>query len=128
MTKIYRSRSDKIIFGVCGGLANYLGVDSTIIRLIFIIATIYHGSGILLYIALAIIMPEDSETTVGNTDAKVTTQEKKKEERGRFFGMLLVLAGFYLLIKDFIPIHISSSQLLGVLLLLIGLAIVFRRK
>jgi phage shock protein C len=56
--KLYRSNSDKMIAGVCGGLGKYFGVDPTLIRLIFALLVVFGvGSGILLYIILAIVMP-----------------------------------------------------------------------
>ncbi len=56
--KLYRSNSDKMIAGVCGGLGQYFGVDPTLIRLIFALLVVFGvGSGILLYIILAIVMP-----------------------------------------------------------------------
>ena len=53
-----RSRKDRIIFGVCGGLAEYFGIDAVIIRLAFVVFTIIEWLGVLLYIILAIIIPE----------------------------------------------------------------------
>ena len=56
--KLYRSNTDKMIAGVCGGLGKYFGVDPTLIRLIFALLVVFGvGSGILLYIILAIVMP-----------------------------------------------------------------------
>ncbi len=56
--KLYRSSSDKMIAGVCGGLGQYFGVDPTLIRLIFALLVLFGvGSGIILYIILAIVMP-----------------------------------------------------------------------
>jgi phage shock protein PspC (stress-responsive transcriptional regulator) len=59
--KLYRSNTDKMLTGVCGGLANYFGIDSTIIRLIFALLVFFGvGSGLILYIILAIVMPLES--------------------------------------------------------------------
>lgn len=56
--KLYRSNSDKMIAGVCGGLGQYFGIDPTLIRLIFALLVVFGvGSGILLYIILAIVVP-----------------------------------------------------------------------
>ncbi|MEX0681521.1 MAG: PspC domain-containing protein [Balneolales bacterium] len=56
--RLTKSIQDKMLFGVCGGIAEYLGWDSTIVRVIFVIATIICiGSFALLYLILAIIMP-----------------------------------------------------------------------
>jgi len=56
-----KSRSDKMIAGVCGGLANYLGVDSTMVRLAWAICAVFAGAGLLLYILAAIIIPYESD-------------------------------------------------------------------
>jgi phage shock protein PspC (stress-responsive transcriptional regulator) len=55
--KLYRSKTDKMLAGVCGGLGQYLGIDSTVVRLIFALLFVTAGSGLLLYIILALIMP-----------------------------------------------------------------------
>jgi len=52
-----KSRTDQMFAGVCGGLANYLGVDSTMIRLAWAICAFFGGAGLLLYIIAAIIIP-----------------------------------------------------------------------
>lgn len=51
-------KGDKKIFGVCSGLANYFDMDPTVIRIMFLVALFLFGSGILLYIILAIAMPD----------------------------------------------------------------------
>nr|WP_314276379.1 PspC domain-containing protein [uncultured Peptostreptococcus sp.] len=56
-----KSRTDKKISGVCGGLANYLDVDSTMVRLAWAICVVFGGAGILLYILAAIIIPYESD-------------------------------------------------------------------
>ena len=56
-------RKDKKIFGVCGGLGDYFGIDPTIIRVLFLIALLGFGSGLLLYIILAIVVPEETPGT-----------------------------------------------------------------
>ena len=56
--KFYLSKSDKKIAGVCGGLAEYLGMDATIVRVIYALLVLFGGVGILLYIILALLMPK----------------------------------------------------------------------
>ena len=55
--KLYRSRHDRILAGVCGGLAAYFQIDAVVIRLIFVVLSLSGGTGVLLYIILAIIIP-----------------------------------------------------------------------
>jgi len=56
--KLTKSRTDRKICGVCGGLAEYLNLDVTIIRLIWTLFVFAGGSGVLVYLIAAIVMPE----------------------------------------------------------------------
>ena len=56
--RLYKSRTDKKIDGVCAGIAEYFGVDPTVIRLAWAIFSLCGGSGVLAYIICAIIIPE----------------------------------------------------------------------
>ena len=57
--KLMRNPEDKMLFGVCSGLADYLNIDPVIIRLIFVLLVIFgNGIGLIAYIILAILMPE----------------------------------------------------------------------
>ncbi|HMT30656.1 MAG TPA: PspC domain-containing protein [Bacteroidia bacterium] len=53
-------KKDKKIFGVCGGLGYYFDIDPTIIRVIFLVAVLGFGTGLLVYLVLALVMPEDT--------------------------------------------------------------------
>lgn len=57
--RLTRSESNKMIGGVCAGLANYLNIDPTIVRLIFVALVVLYGQGLLLYLILWIVMPEE---------------------------------------------------------------------
>jgi phage shock protein C len=59
-TRLARSDSDKIMGGVCGGLARYFGIDSTIVRLTFVLSVLLGGVSPLIYLVLWIVMPRDS--------------------------------------------------------------------
>lgn len=56
--KLYKSNRDKKLAGVCGGIAEYFDIDSTIVRLAWVLFSLAGGSGLLAYILAAIIMPE----------------------------------------------------------------------
>jgi len=58
--RLVRSRTDKIIAGVCGGLGDYFSVDPVIVRLIFVLVTLTSGAGLPIYILLWILMPRSS--------------------------------------------------------------------
>ena len=57
--KLVKSRTNKMLTGVCGGIGELLGIDPTIIRLIWAGLSLAGGTGIILYIAAAVIIPED---------------------------------------------------------------------
>jgi phage shock protein C len=73
--KLKRSNKDKMLGGVCGGLGEYLNIDPTIVRLIFIILALAGGPGILIYIILWLIMPLDD----GIIDVRPTEPAKNTE-------------------------------------------------
>jgi phage shock protein C len=59
--RLIRSRNDKLLAGICGGLANYLDMDPTIIRLIYVLATLFTAvfPGVLIYLIMWIIVPKE---------------------------------------------------------------------
>jgi phage shock protein C len=58
--RLQRSRTEKMLGGVCGGLGEYFGVDPTIIRVLWVAITLLGGAGILLYLILWVVMPEQT--------------------------------------------------------------------
>lgn len=62
--KLCKSRTDKKIAGVCGGFANYFGIDSTLIRLAWVLLVLCAGCGVLAYIIAAIVLPDEEETII----------------------------------------------------------------
>ena len=55
--RLYRSRDEKMIGGVCGGLAEYFKVDPTFVRLALVLITLFGGAGVLVYLVLWVIVP-----------------------------------------------------------------------
>lgn len=60
--RLYRSNTDKMVAGVCGGIAAYFDIDPTLVRLIWVLFCVAGGSGLLAYIIAAIIIPQDPGT------------------------------------------------------------------
>ena len=58
MKKLYKSDVDRKLCGVCGGIAEYLGIDSTIVRLIWVVLVVFFGTGIWAYIIAALVIPD----------------------------------------------------------------------
>ncbi len=77
--RLYRSRSDRMICGVCGGLANYFDIDPVIVRIITILLIFAGGMGILAYIILAIVVPlESSQASEPRDVIKENVEEIKQ--------------------------------------------------
>ncbi len=72
--KLYRKPNDQMIAGVCSGLAEYLGLDTTVMRLIFVLLFFLGGNGILIYIILWILMPVQPDYL----DGEILKKENKE--------------------------------------------------
>ncbi len=62
--RLYRSQKERMIAGVCGGLAEVLDIDPTIVRLVFVLLALLGGHGILLYLILWLIMPREDQASI----------------------------------------------------------------
>jgi len=79
--KLYRSTTDRMIGGVCGGLGSYLNIDSTVIRLVFVLLTVFGiGSSILIYIIMLLIVPEEPVGNGSVVAAPVSAEEEVVED------------------------------------------------
>jgi phage shock protein C len=75
--KLYRSRSNRLLGGVCGGLGDFFGVDPTVVRVVFVLGALFgFGSFILLYIIMLFIVPEES---TGSSSVLPTTPPADSE-------------------------------------------------
>lgn len=77
MKKLYRSKKDSMIAGVCGGIAEYFDVDSTLIKLLAVIVALLGGAGVVVYISAWIIVPQKPEQV---SDDKFDKREESKEK------------------------------------------------
>ena len=83
--RLYRSRTDRMIGGVCGGLGRYFNVDPSLIRLAFVLLLVFGGSGFLLYVILWVILPEEGRSYASQEEiSRSNTQEIA--ERAKQFG------------------------------------------
>jgi len=135
--KLYRSRNDVVIGGVCGGIAEYFGVDAILVRLLAVFAVLFGGGGILAYIIMWIIVPErprhlDDEdyNNEDNQGYNYDTEEDgtvKKYDNRKVFGIGLIALGVYLGVERFIPWELSE-YLWPVILIIGGFVILTRGK
>jgi phage shock protein C len=152
--KLYRSDKDRMLFGVCGGLAKYFGMDSSLMRVIVILLAIVTGGvGALVYLIMAFIIPlegstkttprdivlenvEEAKTTaqgLGKDIQKAFSQEKSEsqedeEEQARrrnIFGVILIVVGVLVLLGVFGLFHWPSwSVIWPIILIAIGVLII----
>ncbi len=141
--KLYRSETDRMIAGVCGGLAKFFSVDATLVRLVFLLLLFLGGSGFLLYFILWIIVPQESHTT-GTPQEVVEANAQDMAQTARNFGqsvggssgevaqsaarngplifaVLLIFLGVWFLVQNLL--HIDLGQFWPVILIISGLAL-----
>lgn len=59
--ELYRSRNDAVLGGVCGGMGKYFDIDPTLIRVIFFVISLFAGIGLLIYLLLWIVLPQEDD-------------------------------------------------------------------
>ena len=155
--RLHRSQSDRMIWGVCGGLAKYFEMDPTIVRIIFVLLIFANGVGILAYIIMAIVVPKEGSKAAAPKEAikenveeiKDTAselgreirsafagEETKPEEankihhrRRNFFGIILIVLGLLFLMSNLnLFAWFRWSYLWPVILVAIGLVIIFSAR
>jgi phage shock protein C len=132
--RLYKSRTDRMIDGVCGGIAKYFNVDPTLVRIAWVLLALLGGSGILLYIIAMMVMPKepyiipnvgtaDPMTTAGSSEASPSSKKNSL-----FWGILLMGVGIALFLNN---MGVSwwhpwwwfdKDMFLSVLLILVGVA------
>jgi phage shock protein PspC (stress-responsive transcriptional regulator) len=144
--RLFRSRKDALIAGVCGGLAEYFDVDPSLVRLVFILAVFLGGAGLVVYIVAWFIVPENPEQSptasfvknqqmkeevvgelkrLGSSlaekfEATVEDGEERPERRSTVFvGLALIVIGAAFFLKNFIP-WLALESLWPVLLIGVG--------
>lgn len=136
--RLYRSRKTRVFGGVAGGLAEYLNIDPVIARLIFVAATFIGGGGVLVYIVMWIVVPEEpillnsesstfqnpGSTHSGNNENPVVQPERRKIREGSLWGgVILILIGGLFLMDRLIP-NIHFGDLWPLILIVIGIGII----
>ena len=96
--RLYRDENDKVLGGVCAGLANYFGIDVTIVRIIFVVLTISFGFGLIPYIIIWIAVPSSATKIIGGTRKKLFRDPDDKKIAGVCSGI-----GNYFGISAWIP-------------------------
>jgi phage shock protein C len=137
--RLYRSRGDRMLFGVAGGMARYLDLDPSLVRIAWVLLVFAGGAGLLLYIIAAIVIPEeplgapaaplaspsDAGAAPGSGSAWNYRAGVERRDRGGsavLIGVVLVVVGAWLLLQRFV--QIDSGLVWPVALLILGGALV----
>lgn len=80
--RLTRSTDDKMIAGVAGGVAAYFGIDPTIVRVIWVCLALFGGTGFLVYLIMAIVVPRDDEVEDGSRASDALTIAEERFARG----------------------------------------------
>ncbi len=139
--KLYRSRKERIIFGVCGGLADYFQVDPILVRLVFIILAVSGGSGILIYLILALITPLEgsdpkshSQIRANHLKAELRDSAQKMNDRWQnsrlemrnLFGLVIISIGVLIFVTHYLRLWINWSLFFSIVIVLIGLGLIIK--
>ncbi|MBS4535500.1 PspC domain-containing protein [Clostridium sp. D2Q-14] len=128
--KLFKSSRDKKIDGVCGGVAEYLEVDPSIIRLIWAITVFVNGIGVFLYIIAAIILPRDVDV-VGEREVyeegDMNYSKEGKEDNSKLLGLILIGLGIFFVLRRFFFVF-HSRYMWPLLLVGAGVFLILRGK
>ncbi len=120
--RLYRSGSDRMVWGVCGGLAKYFGIDPTIVRIIFVLLIFANGLGILAYIILAIVVPRESSKAAEPKGAIKENVEEMKETAGELGREIRsTLAGEESESEEVTKARRRRLNLFGIIIIVVGL-------
>jgi len=123
--RLFRSSSNRLIAGVCGGLGKFFAVDPTIVRLVFLLLLFLGGGGFLLYLILWIIVPEEQQAGATPQAVVATNTQELAQSAARHgpvvFAVILIFLGVWFLLQNLL--HIDLGQLWPVILIIIGLAL-----
>jgi phage shock protein PspC (stress-responsive transcriptional regulator) len=138
MKRLYRSRKNSVIGGVCGGLGEYFDVDPVLIRIIWAVSVLVGGVGVVAYVIAWIAIPQDSKVEAGETkkveegggeqatsDKPIRDESSREELRKRRRtggGLILIGAGVLLLVSNFSP-WFGIEKFWPLILIGIGVAI-----
>lgn len=141
--RLYRSRKDKVIAGVCGGLADYFDADPTLVRLIFVVLALLQGVGLLVYFVLLIVVPKEKAPyfepeperagrgAVGEARADIddfsrSARSAFAKDRSQWVGIALIAMGAFFFLNRYLP-PIKFEYMLAAALIVLGIYITTRK-
>lgn len=141
--RLYRSSTDRMLGGVAGGIGEFFRIDSTLIRLFFVLTTVFGGMGVLLYLIMWLIIPAENSLHPNPFTVHENLSEMRSKAHGftqslrnqsatrnnrTLWSILLIGIGLFLLVKSFAQFNIDFSRLWPLLFIVLGLALIFRHR
>jgi phage shock protein C len=131
--RLHRSRDDRVVAGVCGGLGEYLGVDAVLFRIAFVLLVFAGGLGILAYVLGWIFLPEEPEPGRAATDTAFervadTVGGDDRKTGGFVLGILFVGLGLVFLLDVDWPNFLSWQYVWPIALIAVGVAVILRTR
>ena len=145
--KIFRSIDDYLLAGVCGGLGKYFKIDSSLVRIIFVLLALSGGSGVLIYLILWLVVPKEKgiEKEINREEKikefaeevkdkaksmakeiKLDTKVEKTGKKINILGIALILVGIVAVWNQILPIKIEWNFFWPGLLILVGILFLFK--
>ncbi len=123
--KLYRSDTDSVIFGVCGGLGRYFDIDPVIFRILFVALALGGGLGVFVYIVLAIVLPKRPDEEKFDLDERVNDLSSEfgtmveSGKRRNLLGWSIIAVGIFLLLNTIVPWTIFSWGVFWALVIIV---------
>lgn len=146
--RLYRSKNDRIISGICGGMGIYFDIDPVIFRILFVLLAL-SGVGVLLYIILIFVIPLEGKTESINTEnfkeqiknsaedlkkdaqdlaEKIRSNEHWMDGRRNRFAIIIILIGLLALARQIFPIPwLGFNMIWPIVIIMIGLLIISKK-
>ncbi|MGH3134462.1 MAG: PspC domain-containing protein [Gaiellaceae bacterium] len=127
--RLYRSRDDRVIAGVCGGLGEYFGIDSVLIRIAFVLLIFAGGAGILAYVLAWIFISEEPGFASGGSASTLDRTAPAERTTGALaLGLVFVGLGVLFLLDVAWPDFLSWRYIWPIALIAVGAAIILREQ
>ena len=139
--KLFRSRYNSVISGVCGGLGKYFDIDAIIFRFAFVALLLAGGSSFIIYLILLVVIPKEpliveadfSNNASSNPNSFDGFQQRDlspnetDSSNKTIFGLLLIGGGAFMLLNNLVPLF-NLKKLWPAILIIIGLGLLFQKS
>lgn len=126
--RLYKSRTDKMILGVCGGLAKYFDIDVSIVRIVWAATVLFYGTGFLFYLIAAFVLPyEDEVRENGEVYESNAYSESSPSDQQKVLAAIFIIAGMLLLLRNF-RFTFYGHLIWPAALILLGVFLIFRGR